>query len=209
MKISDKVHLLESTKGSFSYLVLGEEPVLIDTGNPKHDRQIIAELAQLGLQPSDIAHILLTHSDVDHVGNAKALQAASGAALWAPQEDVPYIHGERKHAGFRRFIAAVMKFDRPTIEHTYAAGQNIGDLEVIPTPGHTPGHVSIRYHDILFTGDLIMTRGGQIKPAPGFLTWNKAALQKSLREVGHLTFDYVCPAHGRPVARGNMWDAFM
>ncbi|WDL95824.1 MBL fold metallo-hydrolase [Alicyclobacillus sp. ALC3] len=209
MKINDKVHLLESTKGSYAYLVLGEEPVLIDTGNPNHDKQIVAELAQLGLKPSNIAHILLTHSDVDHIGNAKALQAASGATLWAPQEDVPYIHGEKKLPGFRRIIGATMKVDRPNVSHTYAAGQKIGDLEVIPTPGHTPGHISIRYNDILFTGDLIMTRAGRIKPAPGFLTWDKAALQKSLREVGHLTFDYVCPAHGRPVERGNLWDAFL
>lgn len=209
MQISENVHLLESTKGSFAYLVLGQEPVLIDTGNPRHAKQILAEITQLGLRPTDIAHILLTHHDVDHIGNAKELQEASGAQVWAPQEDLPYIHGEKHREGFKRLIASMMKYDMPTVEHTYGAGQRIGDLEIIPTPGHTPGHVSVRMNDILFTGDLIMTRGGQIKPAPGFLTWDKQALQKSLRDVGHLTFDVVCPAHGRPVQRGNLWDAFM
>ncbi|MFD1673495.1 MBL fold metallo-hydrolase [Alicyclobacillus fodiniaquatilis] len=151
MEIQKGVHLLESTKGSFVYLVLDRnEPLLIDTGNPGKHEKIEAELAKLGVSLNDIAHILLTHSDVDHIGNAKSLQRASGAKVWAPQDDLPYIHGTKKHKGLRRLIGAVVKAEKPEVDATYEPGQHVGSVEMIPTPGHTPGHVSFRYGDILF-----------------------------------------------------------
>lgn len=210
VEIQKGVHLLESTKGSFVYLVLDRnEPLLIDTGNPGKHEKIEAELAKLGVSLNDIAHILLTHSDVDHIGNAKSLQRASGAKVWAPQDDLPYIHGTKKHKGLRRLIGAVVKAEKPEVDATYEPGQHVGSVEMIPTPGHTPGHVSFRYGDILFTGDLVMTSKGKIKPAPSFLTADKVSLKRSLQDVGKLSFDWVCPAHGTPVRRGNLWEAMM
>lgn len=209
MKIRESVHLLESTKGSFVYLVLGEEPLLIDTGHPGRSNQILSELKNIGMDPSDIAHILLTHHDVDHIGNAKALQAQTGATLWAPREDVPYIHGEENPRGIRRLIKKLVKVDNPTITNTYEAGQRIGEVEIIPTPGHTLGHVSVLYKDTLFAGDLVMSRKGKLQAPPKFLNVDKGKLKDSMKNVGSLKFDWVCPAHGLPVARGNLWDALV
>src|SRR5690242_20285468 len=142
MEITGEVHLLQSTNGSYVYLILGEEPILIDTSLPGRAPAILKELETLGLKPTDLAHILLTHHDVDHIGNAKALQQESGAKLWAPQEDLPYILGQRNREGLKRLIQAFVKVETPQIDATYAPGQRIGGIEIIPTPGHTPGHVS-------------------------------------------------------------------
>lgn len=209
MEITKNVHLLETTKGSYVYLVLGQEPVLIDTGMPGRSQQILKELTAIGIDPKEIAHILLTHHDVDHIGNAKQLQAATGATLWAPEADLPYIHGEKSRAGLRKLTQLLMRVDTPHIEHTYQAGQTIGDLEVIPTPGHTEGHVSVRAGDSLFAGDLVTSSKGKLKPSPGILTTDKEALRLSLKRVGELKFDWVCPAHGLPVARGNLWETLL
>lgn len=209
MEIAKGIHLLETSKGSFSYLVLDEEPVLIDTGMPGRFPRLMAELSELGVRPSDIAHILLTHHDVDHIGNAEQLQTATGATLWASEGDLPYIHGDVSRPGIKRIIGTLVRPKRPEVDRTYQAGQKIGSLEVIPTPGHTPGHVSLLYGDILFAGDLVTTSKGRIKPSPSVMTWDKAQLRSSLKTVGKMNFDWVCPAHGRPVHRENMWDAFM
>ena len=91
MEITAGIHLLQATKGSYVYLVLGDEPILIDTSFPGRTRAILTEIEKLGLRPTDIAHILLTHQDGDHIGNAHALQQASGAQVWASQEDLPYV----------------------------------------------------------------------------------------------------------------------
>lgn len=209
MEITAGVHLLQSTRGSYVYLVLGDEPILVDTGFPGRSTAILAELETLGLKPADIAHIFLTHHDVDHVGNARALQQASGAKLWAPQEDVPYILGQRNRPGVKRLMQTLIKVEKPQIDETYTPGQKIGEIEVIPTPGHTPGHVSFLSGGTLLSGDLVTSSKGKLRPAPAIITWDKAALKRSLNEVGHFSFDWVCPAHGEPVRRGNLWDALV
>ena len=209
MEITRGVHLLQSTNGSYVYLILGEEPILIDTSLPGRAAAILTELETLGLKPTDLAHIFLTHHDVDHMGNAKALQQASGAKLWAPQEDLPYILGQRNREGFKRLLQTFVKVEVPQIDATYTPGQRIGEIEVIPTPGHTPGHVSFLSGDTLLCGDLVMSKKGKLHPAPASLTWSKAALKRSLSEVKHFSFAWVCTAHGEPVQRGNLWDALM
>lgn len=209
MEITRGVHLLQSTHGSYVYLVLGEKPILIDTSMPGRSATILAELETLGLKPTDLAHILLTHHDVDHIGNARALQQASGAKHWAPQEDLPYILGQRNREGLKRVIQTLVKVEVPQIDATYMPGQKIGGMEVIPTPGHTPGHVSFLFSDILFCGDLVMSKKGKLQPAPAMLTWNKTALKRSLSEVKRFSFDWVCTAHGEPVRRGNLWETLV
>ena len=89
MEITKDVHLLQSTNGSYVYLVLGEEPILIDTSLPGRATAILTELQTLGLKPTDLAHILLTHHDVDHIGSARALQQATGAKLWVFEAGAP------------------------------------------------------------------------------------------------------------------------
>lgn len=209
MEVTKDVHLLPSTRGSYVYLVLGEEPVLIDTSLPGRATAILAELEALGLKPTDLAHIFLTHHDVDHIGNAKALQQASGAKLWAPQEDLPYILGQRDRPGFKRLLQTFVKVEVPRIDATYTPGQKIGEMEIIPTPGHTPGHVSFLFGDTLFCGDLVVSQKGKLQPAPAFLTWDKATLKRSLNEVKRFSFDHVCTAHGEPVQRGNLWETLL
>ena len=206
MEITKNIHLLTVTKGSYSYLILGDEPVLVDTSFPGRGPAILQSLRELGLDPKDLAHIVLTHHDVDHIGNAKTLVAVTGATLWATAEEVPYIEGRLKGQGARKLIQALIRVDRPQVERTYEAGLLIGGLEVISTPGHTPGHVSLLYGDVLLAGDLVQTKKGRLQPAPRLLTWDKEVLRTSLRQMGQFAFQWVCPAHGEPVRRGSLWD---
>ncbi len=207
MEISKGVHLIEATKGSYAYLVLGQEPVLIDTGFRGRADRILQELAAIGVRPRDIAHIALTHHDIDHVGNAQALAQVMGAKVWASAEDRAFIRGEAKPRGLRGLMRAVSPVAPPPVDETYAAGCVVGGLEVLATPGHTRGHVSLRLGDILFAGDLVTSRGGRLAAPPRMLTDDRSALQRSLREVGRLPFRLVCPAHGEPIARGGLWEA--
>lgn len=209
MEVTKSVHLLQSTRGSYAYLLLGEEPILVDTCLPGRSTAILAELETLGLAPSDIAHILLTHHDVDHIGNAHILQQATGAKLWASREDLPYMLGQRNRPGIKRLIQMVIKAPAPQIDETYTPGQRIGGVEVIATPGHTPGHVSFLFGETLLSGDLVISNRGRLQPAPSLMTWDNAALKRSLSEVRHFSFAWVCPAHGKPVQRGNLWDALV
>lgn len=209
MEITKRVHILEGTKGSYSYLVMGQEPILVDTSMPGRENRILEALTHLGMTPADLAHIVLTHHDVDHIGNAKGLKYVSGATLWASKEEIPYIHGDTKSPGVRRLINGLIKVDRPQVDRILEEGQRIGEVEVIPAPGHTEGHVCLRVDDVLLAGDLVTTRKGKLKPSPGFLTRDKVSLARSIRSVGQLKFEWVCPAHGDPVQRGSLWETLL
>lgn len=209
MEITKGIHILDETRGSYVYLILGEEPVLIDTCFPGRAPTILSALSRLGLKPTDLAHIFLTHYDVDHIGNARALREASGAKLWAPEEDLPYILGERNPPGIRRLLQILYRVDSPQVDEIYQPGQMIAGVEVIPTPGHTLGHVSFRFHDVLFSGDLVRSTRSTLQPQPAISNWDKGALKRSLREVRNFAFTWVCPAHGEPVQRGNLWEALI
>lgn len=209
MQLSPNVHRLEATRGSYGYLVLGDEPTLIDTGLPGRGERILAELRTHGLRPGDLAHILLTHHDIDHIGNARHLAQATGATVWAPAEDVPFIHGHQKRTGIKRLADLVVRVEGPSVQQTYEPGMRIGELEVIPSPGHTPGHTSLRLGDTLFAGDLIATAHGRLRLLSELLAWDSRILRRSIQEVGRLSFDWILPAHGDPVRRGTLWDSIL
>lgn len=202
MKINDHVFMLESTKGAYAYLVMDKELTLIDTGFPWQRSAILKELAGMGVQPGDLSHILLTHHDLDHIGNAAALQELSGAQLWASAEDIPYITGVRHRPSFKKYLPYIIRVKKP---HQVAAyGDRVGGVSVIPTPGHTPGHVCLLYEDILFAGDLVKNYKGNFIPYPSGWNWNDSLLRDSIKRISQTSYAWICPAHGRPVEEGKL-----
>ncbi|MDP4145915.1 MAG: MBL fold metallo-hydrolase [Bacillota bacterium] len=205
MEIIKGVHMLECTGRSRVYLIQGEENILIDTSLPipRLADKIVEEVKSLGIDIKSIKHILLTHHDVDHVGNAAALQKLTGAALWAPKEDVPYINGELKRPGVKKIVQILVKYEIPKVDKTYAHDQVIGDIAVINTPGHTPGHASFLYKNVIFTGDLFKVKNEDFKTMPKFMNYNQLLVKKSLEKIKDLEFDWVCPSHGSPIKRND------
>ena len=199
MKVTDGVYALDSTKGNYAYLILGEETILIDTGRPGQGKGILNDLKDLGIKPDSIKHILLTHHDVDHVGSLAFLQEITGAEVHASSEDIPYIYGEKKRPGIKRLVSIIMRTGKPENIIPFSPDETIGGLEVIPTPGHTPGHVCFLYQDVLFAGDLIRTSNGTVSPMSSLMVWNEELSRKSIDKINHYQFKWVCPAHGQPI----------
>lgn len=206
MKVTDNVYALKSTKGNYAYLILDEEIILVDTGRPGQGKGILKELRSMDIKPEDIKHILITHHDIDHIGNLALLEQETGASIWASKEDMPYICGNKSRSGIKKFASFIMRAKKPEKINAYAANQKIGNVEVIPTPGHTPGHVCLLYKDVLFAGDLIRNFKGQIKPMMSFMNWNGSLLNESINKIGYYDFKWICPAHGEPIGRNNKWE---
>lgn len=199
MKISDDVYVLDSTKGSYVYVITGIENVLIDTGLPWKGKSIIKELQSIGIEFQNIKHILLTHHDIDHIGNALMLQQLTGAEIWASKEDIPYITGEINRYGFKKYFKYIFKVKSPQNIKTFIPGRSINGIEIIPTPGHTPGHVCLLYKDILFAGDLVENKKGKLRPYPSLWNWNNSIMMESIKKISNLNFKWICPAHGIPM----------
>ena len=123
---------------------------------------------------------------MDHIGNARFLQQETGAKLWASTEDVPYITVKINRSGVKRIVQALVKHENPVVDNTYLLNQHFGELSVIKTPGHTPGHVIFAYKNILFTGDLFKIKDGNIKSMAKYMNWNQVQVEKinwNIKEV--------------------------
>ena len=204
MKIEENIYALESTKGSYAYLINDKETILIDTGNPGKVKNILKEIESLNINPKNIKHILLTHHDVDHIGNAALLQKETGAILLASKEDIPYILGDKSRPGIKKVASLILRSKKPEKIKSYN-GQEINDIKIIQTPGHTPGHVSFLYKDILFAGDLVRNANGVLKKQPKMGNSDDKSLNESIHKMSEYSFKWVCPAHGEPLEVKNEW----
>ena len=116
--------------------------VLIDSLHPPHHTQIPDKLARLGLAPSDIRYVLVTHGHFDHAGGARYFQEEYDATVVLMAEDWDLV--EDHAANIPAF-----SFPPPRRDLVAEDGQvlALGDtiVRLYHTPGHTPGTMSIEF----------------------------------------------------------------
>lgn len=209
MELTDEVYMIESSKGSYMYLIKGEESSLIDTGMPGNIDKILDEIKSLGVEPKSIKNILLTHSDVDHIGNAKKLQEITGANLWCSKEEHLYIEKIKKRSVIKTVINRIINVEKPTNFKFYKKNESINNIIPILAAGHTEGHTIFKYKDIVFIGDLLRSKNGKPKLMPKLMEWNVDETKKSISILNNLDFKWLCPAHGKPIKNGNEIKSFL
>ncbi len=217
MQITENIHLVPDVVAN-PYLIVDPDGVtLIDAGMPRSEKKILAALAELGKSPTDLERILLTHSDIDHVGSLAALQRASGARTYTSRIEAEAIAaGKPSRAiqprGFslRRVMFTLLRlFIKPTpfeVDEIISDGQVLpiaGGLRVVETPGHTPGHISLYAESagVLFCGDSMVSNESGLQGSRPGVTWDAAQAQESVRKQAALGARIVCPGHG-PVVTG-------
>ncbi|MCO5186896.1 MAG: MBL fold metallo-hydrolase [Anaerolineae bacterium] len=169
MEIYPRLHWLSG--GGNAYLAQDDDGfILVDTGMPGRI-DIAGYLAQLGHSPTAITHILVTHADIDHVGNLAAIQRQSGATVYAsPASAELLIRGESPSHGKRLMkwiIDHFMRFEPVAPEHIHVIGDGerlpiLDGVQVIAAPGHTADQIVFfcKARGILFAGDALFTRNG-------------------------------------------------
>jgi len=191
------------------YLVREDDGLtLIDTLIPRSAKTVLAGARELG---APIVRIALTHAHSDHVGSLDALHAElPEAEVLISSRDARFLRGEKDllpgEPGKLRGGYPEVK-TRPTRE--LEAGERVGSLEVIASPGHTPGHVA--FLDIrdrtLYCGDAYSTLGGVATtakphlrfPIPGLATWHRPTALESARALRALDPARLAPGHGKVV----------
>jgi glyoxylase-like metal-dependent hydrolase (beta-lactamase superfamily II) len=191
---------------------------LIDAGFPGQLPAIESGLTGLGLKLMEVRRILLTHQDIDHIGSAEALQAATGAEVYAHAADRPYIEGEKRLVKMDparleerlkampetlRHQARVMMSAPPTVKvaRVLQGGELLpfhGGIEVIATPGHTPGHVCYYMKDrgLLVAGDALRVDNGELTGPSRAATPDMPSAIASLRNLLRFPITAVLCYHG-------------
>jgi glyoxylase-like metal-dependent hydrolase (beta-lactamase superfamily II) len=158
----------------------------------------LAELKQLKINLNEIKRILLTHGDIDHIGNLKPLQEVVQALVYADANELPYL-AKQKHYSFRKTLFKLL-LHIPKFKNIQPLPDNqIGEIKIIRTPGHTPGHVCYVYKEYLFAGDLFNTREGQITLMDDKYTYDKSQSINSIKLLDVKNIKYLCPAHGNVI----------
>jgi hydroxyacylglutathione hydrolase len=130
----------------------GADRVLVVDPGEEAER-ILAAAGEMG----EVEAILLTHCHFDHIGAVAPVAAATGAPVYCPRLEVPLLADIMAFVPWPEFGP----YESYDADETVAGGETLElaglELDVIFTPGHSPGHVtySVRGEEALFSGDVL------------------------------------------------------
>ena len=167
-------------------LVRGREAALVDCGFRSRVDEIGAVLAAAGTGWDRVRHILITHAHVDHAYGLKETTArAPGATVYA---------GAAETVTLPDWSGQV----RPVTD-----GDEVFGLQVVDTPGHTPGHIAIFDTDsrVLVAGDALNSTIDGLKGPMSEFTVDMSTAAESVRKLAALEPQVILFGHGPPLQR--------
>jgi hydroxyacylglutathione hydrolase len=199
------------------YLIRGNDIVMIDGGMPNKLKTFQRKLSRLGIQPSDIKLIVLTHSHFDHSGSALEIREFTGAEIAVHESERTYLeeggmiipkgvntYGKLtkpllfsifKKISFPKFKPDILIADEPYSLLKYGIDGNI-----IHTPGHTMGSLSV----ILNSGEAFvgcMAHNGfpfRIRPGLPIYAQDIEEIKKHWKILIDRGVKMIYPGHGKP-----------
>lgn len=213
-RVIDGVHVVPMGMAN-AFLIEGDDGLtLIDAGFPGKEAVAIGAIRELGHSPDELRHLIFTHGHPDHIGSAAAIVRETGARTYMHPLDIPIAESGgpfrpmRPAPGLlgqvlcRLFFHPEERLAPVAIDEPLTAGDVLpiaGGLEVIHTPGHCAGQVSLLWHPgrMLFAGDVGTNIMGLGDPV-GFESLEEG--RASQRKLARLSFNAVGFGHGKPIA---------
>jgi hydroxyacylglutathione hydrolase len=129
-----------------------DRALVVDPGD--EPERLLGAIDELGAQ---VDAILITHCHFDHVGAVAPVAAATGAPVFCPEIEVPVL------ADIMSFVPwpGFGPYESYDADETVSGGERLSlagfEIDVLHTPGHSPGHVTyaIDDEDALFSGDVL------------------------------------------------------
>ncbi len=172
------------------------EGAVIDAGAEAGD--IMQEAEKMGI---NIKYIILTHVHIDHICSVDELRSMTGAKVCVHEDDAyalpdPLHNGSRLFGASRSFKPADMLLKDGDIVKLGTL-----ELEVIHTPGHTPGSICIKAENIIVTGDTLFRLSiGRTDLGNGDFNAIISSIKNKLMSLPDDTVIY--PGHGAPSTIG-------
>lgn len=162
----------------------GNRAAIVDTGTAGSAETIGQSLTDLGLTYNDVESVILTHNHGDHIGSiGDVLAMAANATAYAGEADLGGIDGD---------ITGLV------------GGEDVFGMEVLATPGHTPGSMSVIDNGtgLLIAGDALTVEGGRAAEPPAQFTADPNGARDSIRALAALSFNTLLVGHGDPIEGG-------
>jgi hydroxyacylglutathione hydrolase len=204
-----------------AFLLIGERVVVVDTLGPGGAKRVLGTLEKLGKTPKDVSLIVLTHGHTDQTGSAEELRERTKAPIalhWADLEMVQagYEPTFNPTGSIARLLSRVVR--RPstvlTTDVMLEGSVNLDhygvDAQIIETPGHTSGSVSVLVDGgqaviaDLLRGDFF--REG--RPDYPLFADSLSRLHSSVRSILRLPLHELHTSFGKPFTRENVQRRF-
>lgn len=199
-------------------LIQGEGAVILsDCGYPGDWPAIVQALSEQGLRPADVTHVILTHHDGDHMGALYELkQENPRVQVLCSKEQAPYVAGERPPVRLTDMLSRYVDMplsERPTalsrlsmykaarpvpVDATVQGGDRVGPVQIVDTPGHLPGHLSLYVPDckVLIAGDAMNVIDGKLSGANPRFTLDMDEANRSIQSLKAYPIERVICSHG-------------
>lgn len=181
---SIKIYLLTPVGFSSNvYAIVDRGVVIVDTGVGDRANRILLRLREIGVSPSEVRTVVLTHEHFDHVGGLREIEKGCSPIVVAHRSTAGWLSG---------------RYDLDFCEARDGAGVPFhGYLRVLHTPGHSEGSICL-YDEgrrLLFSGDTVFADGwfGRTDLPTG----SDGELVRSLGRLRGLKVDVVFPGHGQ------------
>jgi glyoxylase-like metal-dependent hydrolase (beta-lactamase superfamily II) len=208
MEIVPGIHWIEGITGH-CYIVVDKELTLIDTGMPYKTKKILRYITDdLQRTPSELKTIVLTHCDIDHIGNALELRNLTGAKMAAHPQDAEVIAGKKirmtPNGGMRilfKLLRLFMRVKPFQVDIMLKEGDSLSGLTVLHMPGHTQGSIALydSKRKVLFIGYMLGCRNGVVQNPSKSVTMDMKQAYRSIEKLKDLDFTVMLSGHGEPL----------
>ena len=198
MLVDENVYFLKGDGiDANTYLILGEENIVVDTGTGQRINELIAAITAHAIKLKDIDVILNTHCHYDHIGGNEILKQRSNAEVAAHTIAAQYIKSANKE------FTRAQQLNPIAVERYIDEGDKVNIFDVLYTPGHTMGSISLYNPEsnTLISGDTIFGDGAIGRTdLPG---GDFEQMRKSLEKLSKLEVEKILPGHGEPCLKNG------
>jgi glyoxylase-like metal-dependent hydrolase (beta-lactamase superfamily II) len=201
-----------------------QEMVLFDCGHKGAIDQLNDKAFSAGFDLNRLSKVIITHHDHDHMGSladlkrqypwvkvyASAIEAdyicgkVKSVRLKQAEEQIKILEDDQKEHAQKR-IGMLRLIEPVEVDGILEDGDVIdvcGGIEVVATPGHLPGHISLYLHDFktMIAGDALIVADGKLYRANPRFTLDKDEAYTSARRFINFAIDTLICYHGGPIS---------
>ncbi|MGL4848476.1 MAG: MBL fold metallo-hydrolase [Clostridium sp.] len=191
--------------------------ILVDCGMMNSYEMIKNGLKEKGMDINKLSKVIITHQDFDHMGGLYEIKEKHpNIKVIASKEEAKYISGEEEFLRIQNVNKIIDKVDEEKrkeleaykarlstvknvkVDVTVKDGDIIGGIEIIETPGHMPGHISVLVKEkkTLITGDALVVVNGELIPSNPQYTLDMEKAKESIKRLLNYDIDTLICYHG-------------